>query len=147
MKRGRFILLALLIAVSACGGDSDDAAGGDGGSSDGGGTSSEVDDLGADTGFGVEDLPAEFPSELIPPSFSSGRLDVLPGQETEVVAFFSEQSFDDALEHYTGLLGEGQLIEAGGSRQAQWLDGPDWAVALFVTGDDPLLITFSQKAD
>jgi len=135
MKRGRLVLLALLIVLSACGGGSDDESGGDAGNTGtggDGGTSSEVDDLGYDSSFGEEDLPAGFPSELIPPSFSSGRVG-LPGVDTQVVAFLSQQSFDDALEHYTGLLGEGQLIEAGGSRQAQWLTGVEWGVALFET--------------
>ncbi len=150
MKPGRLILLALLIVVSACGGGSDDDSGGDGGDTgtgSNGGTSSEVDDLGYDSSFGEENLPAGFPSELIPTSFSAGQVSTPPGLDTQVVAFLSEQSFDDALEHYTGLLGEGQLIEAGGSRQAQWLTGPDWGVALFDEGEGPLVITFSEIVD
>jgi len=143
MKRIRIVLVALLIAVTACGGDSDDDAGGGGdGGSDTTSESSGGDATGFDSGFGEGDLPAGFPSDLIPPSFSSGQILDISGQE--VVAFRSEQSFDDALEHFTGVLGEGQLIEAGDSRQAQWLSGPGWAVALFVTGESPLEITMTK---
>jgi hypothetical protein len=144
MKRCRVTLLAVLIAFAACGGDADDS-GSDGVNDDaatGGGNSSEVGDAGFDTGFDEGNLPAGFPSELIPPSYTSGQ--ILNMGELEVIAFNSEQSFDDALAHYTGLLGDGQLIEAGGSRQAQWLEGPDWAVALFKSADEPLQISFTE---
>lgn len=141
MRRPQILLLALLLAATACGGDSDDGPSGDGGDSDNGGTtSSNTDSDGFDSGFGESDLPAGFPGELIPPSYSSGAILENAGQE--IVAFRSGLTFDDAVAHYTDILGEGLVIEAG-DRQAMWLDGPGWALALF--GEDPLEITMTRN--
>lgn len=140
MKRFLALALALVLTVTACGGDGDaDNGSGNGGDGNGG---SQIDDAGFDTGFGSDDLPAGFPSQLVPPSFISGQFFELG--ESQSVLFRSEMSFDDAVDFYNGVMGvDGIVVGDGQERLASWTELIDgWGVGLI--GTDPLEIGLSK---
>lgn len=81
-----------------------------------------------DPGFDVASLPDDFPSELVPSSFSAGMVTVLG--ETRTVSFETSTTFDDIMAEYTDKIGEAPVIVEGEERLATWV-GDEWSVTIF----------------
>lgn len=77
--------------------------------------------------FDVSDLPDDFPSELIPESFTAGMSAQLG--TIRDVNLESDSTFDAAVAEYTSKIGEEPIIVEGEERLAQWLVDV-WAVTV-----------------
>lgn len=71
-----------------------------------------------DPGFDAGNLPDDFPSALMPDSFSAGMYAELGTVRS--VNFESPSSFDDVVAEYTDKIGEEPIIVQGEERLAQW---------------------------
>ena len=76
----------------------------------------------------------------MPPDYLSGAyLDL--GIQT--ASFEVAMSFDEAVDRYDGLLGDGVVVgNDPGERLAQWTDDPPWVVSVFE--GDPVIIGISK---
>ena len=96
-------------------------------------------EAGAD--FDLDDLPEDFPRDLVPPEYDRGTVASLAGIST--ISFEGGVSYDEAISYYTGLRGEpSQVVGEPGSRLASWTRGPDWVISIFE--EDGPLITFAS---
>lgn len=87
------------------------------------GTASEMD-----PNFDAGSLPDDFPTDLMPNSFTGGMYVEVGGVRN--VSFESTTSFDEVVAEYTGQLGEEPVIVQGEERLASWTVGI-WAVSVF----------------
>jgi len=140
MRPMRVIGIAMLLLLAACGGDGETDVGDE--SNTPRQTQSDTV-VGGDPEFSLSDLPDDFPSELLPPDYLSGAyLDLgVPTASFEVA-----MSFDEAVDRYNGLLGEGLVLgNDPGERLAQWTDSPPWIVS--VLEGEPVIVGISKVPD
>ena len=79
---------------------------------------------GGDIPTGSDQLPADFPAELVPPDVTSTSAFEVAGSTT--VSFTSSASYDTVVAHYTSELGEPLFSgESGGVATASWSSGSD----------------------
>ncbi len=93
---------------------------------------------GMDPGFDTGSLPADFPSRLIPDSFTAGMYAELGSVRN--VNFESLSSFDDVIAEYSDKIGEEPIIVQGEERLASWTVDT-WAVS--VVEGAPIVIAVS----
>jgi len=102
-----------------------------------------ADDVGTGTDmnpdFDSGTLPSDFPSQLVPDSYSAGMYGEIGTVRT--VGFEVASSFDDVVADYTQRAGEAPTVVEGEQRLAQWTV-EKWLVAVFE--DDPTLVTFTS---
>lgn len=135
-RKNKALAVALLIVLTGC------SSGGDGSGSDGSQPASDEETTG-DVGVGTEmdpnfetgSLPDDFPSELVPDSFTGGMYTEFGG--VRGATFESSSSFDDVVAEYTAKIGEEPTIVEGEERLANWIVGI-WGVSVFE--DTPTLI-------
>lgn len=137
MRHLKAVALALILVAAACGGGDDDGAGGGGGGGDAG---SGNDPSIMSTNFDVDALPANFPSELVPPSWTAGQATDLLGPF--VVNFESDMEFTDAVAYYEAIFGPVSVVGDPGEQLAQWTGDPTWIVSIL--DGDPVLIGFTD---
>lgn len=113
------LLVVMLVPLSACGGDEDTYA------------ASE------ETTFDLSQLPADFPRQLIPPSYDRAEYNDLTQMGIGKSATFeSSLSVDETIKHYTALLGEPTINadpgDGSGERGANWYETPwmPWIVTI-----------------
>jgi hypothetical protein len=118
-RRIRALTLVFLIVLAGC------SSGDDGAASDGSSVSNDEQapgDVGAiggmDPGFETDSLPDDFPSTLIPDSFTAGMYAQLGTVRN--ANFESSASFDDVVSEYTDKIGEPPTIVQVEERLAQW---------------------------
>ena len=105
------ILIAALVPLSACGGDDDSYVANE------------------KTTFDVSQLPADFPHQLIPPAYDHAEYNDMTDMGIGKSATFeSSMSVDEAIRHYTELLGEPTINadpgDGSGERGANWYETP-----------------------
>ena len=98
----------------------------------------------ANSEFDESQLPADFPTNLIPPNYDGATYTQLGPVET--ASFESSRPVREAIEHYTGLLGEPTLdtgdADGDGEIIVQWNMTP-WAVSV-LGGDDETMVGFTR---
>jgi hypothetical protein len=142
------ILALTMLTIASCGGGDDDSGdGGDGLEADGGGSDDDGDDgfsdeeiTGQSSDFDLSSLPDDFPDELEPPDWETGRYTELTGFPT--ATFASGMSFDDTVAYYDDVHGESLVVGDAGERLAQWTTNPPWIISVFE--GDPLTIGISK---
>jgi len=128
------MILVLAMAATACGGDDDGDENGD----------SNPPDASAGLVFDLTALPENFPDELVPPEWDTGAFSTLTGFPT--ATFESSMSFDDAVDYYDSVLGEGVVVGNDvGERLAQWTRTPPWIVSVFE--GEPVTIGVTEVED
>ena len=140
-RRTTVLALVLLLALTGC------SSGNDNSGSDGSQPASDeqtTGDVGTitemDPSFDTDGLPDDFPSELVPDSFTAGMYAELGSVRN--VNFESPSSFDDVVAEYTDKIGEEPTIVEGEERLAQWIVDV-WAVS--VIESTPTLIGVSTS--
>jgi len=86
----------------------------------------DEDITGMDPDFDPGSLPDDFPSELVPDSFTAGQYFELGGVRT--ANYESSSSFDDVVAEYNAKTGVEPIIVEGDERVATWTLDNDWAV-------------------
>ncbi len=135
-QRSTALVVVLLIVSTGCSsGDADDGspAPGDEQTTEDVGTQTDMD-----PGFDAGSLPADFPTELIPDSFTAGMYAELGSVRS--VNFESSSSFDGVIAEYSVKIGEEPIIVQGDERLASWTVDI-WAVS--VIEGAPIVIAIS----
>ena len=120
-------LLTLMMLGGACGGDdsSDGAADADS-SGESGSVGAGSDESGGD--FDESQLPADFPTEIIPANYDFASYAELGS--TLTAAFETTDAAASMVDRYSDLLGEpDSLVDDDGGVLAQWTSG-DWVISL-----------------
>ncbi len=119
------LAVVMMMVVVSCGGD-DGGSGSadDSGRSDNGNEASSA----ADNGFDESQLPDDFPTELIPPTYNSGTY--LDLDDLNTASFGNATPIDETIDHYTDLIGEPKQIVEGdtGEKTALW-EVTGWVVS------------------
>ncbi|MCP3992375.1 MAG: hypothetical protein GY724_25110 [Actinomycetia bacterium] len=128
-------VVVMMVGVMSCGSD----AGGSGSADDSGGSDNGNEATNAaDTGFDESQLPDNFPTELIPPAYSSGTyLDI---DDLNSAAFESSTPINETIDHYTDLIGEPKQTVEGdtGEKTAMWEDG-GWIVSVIGSPEESFI--------
>jgi hypothetical protein len=138
-RRNTVLAVILLSAVTGCSsGDGNSASdtslpAGDEQATGDVGTITEMD-----PSFDTDSLPDDFPSELLPDSFTAGMYAELGSVRN--VNFESSASFEDVVAEYTDKIGEEPIIAESEERLASWIVDV-WAVS--VIDSTPTLIGVS----
>lgn len=132
-KNSRFAMLmalaALTMSLVACGGGDDEESR----------MQENASSYASETSIDVSQLPADFPRELVPPSYDTIEyVDMRAYRSVESVNFESGEPVGAAIDHYVRLLGEPKIkVDSDdGERISQWhtTPYPPWAVS--VIGND-----------
>lgn len=138
-RRSTVLAVILLFALTGCSSEDGNPASdgsrlaGDEETTGEGGAGTELD-----ASFDADSLPDDFPSELVPDSFTAGMYAELG--DIRNVNFESSASFEDVVAEYTVKIGEEPIIVEGEERLAQWIVDV-WAVSVIDT--TPTLIGVS----
>lgn len=135
MRRALLMLVVLALVAAGCGGDeeSDNLNNGDNGNND---VDNEL--VGGDPDFSLNDLPDDFPDNLVPPSWDSGVFSDLTGFPS--VSFESSMSFQDLIDYYNDIFGEAVVVgDDPGERLASWTQSRPWGASVFE--GSPALVT------
>ncbi|MCP3976139.1 MAG: hypothetical protein GY720_16785, partial [bacterium] len=135
------LALAFALVVTACGGGDDaDATNGENGSSSNTtaqNNSGDPNELTAN--FNLDDLPGDFDSQLVPPSWTAGQSTDILGPHA--VNFETDMSFTDVLAYYEGVIGApDSIVGDPGEELAGWFNDVDWVASVF--DGDPVLVSF-----
>ncbi len=136
MRHLRTIALVFVLLVTACGGgdDADTTAGASGNSSNNSGDPNELT-----TNFNLDDLPGDFDSQLVPPSWTTGQSTDILGPHA--VNFETDMSFTDVVAYYEGVIGApDSIVGDPGEELAGWFNDVDWVASVF--DGDPVLVSF-----
>jgi hypothetical protein len=136
-QRSTAVAAALLIVCAACSsGDSGDGSPAPGDEQ----ATGEVGTATMDPGFETDSLPDDFPSELIPDSYTAGMYAELGTVRN--VNFESPAGFDDVVAEYSDKIGEEPIIAQGEERLASWTVDI-WVVS--VIESEPIVIGVSTS--
>lgn len=121
--------MALLIVLTGCSsGDTNSGSDGSQPASDEQTTGDAGTNTELDPNFDTGSLPDDFPSELVPDSFTGGMYTEFGG--VRGASFESASSFDDVVAEYTDKIGEEPTIVEGELRLANWIVDT-WGVGVF----------------
>lgn len=117
-RRNTALAVILLLALTGCS-SGGDTSGNEGSQS---ATDEQTGDVGTvtemDPNFDTGGLPDDFPTQLVPDSFSAGMYAELGSVRN--INFESSSSFDDVVTEYTDKIGQEPIITEGEERLASW---------------------------
>ena len=127
------LIIAAALAITACGESSNEPR-----------SKNESDADDQEGSFNLADLPGDFPSELIPPSYERvDYADMMMMNGVRAASFESTENVQGAIDHYIGLLGEPTInVDSGdGDRLLQWHESPypPWVVNVMGNAGETLV--------
>lgn len=131
-RRRHGTVVGVVLAITLAGCTSGEGAGSGGDGAPASGDSQVTGDVGAitemDPNFDAGSLPADFPTNLVPDSFTAGMYSEIG--TVRGVNFESARSFDEVVAEFTSKIGAEPTIVEGEVRLASWLVD-NWAISVF----------------